>query len=83
AFAGLELEQMREQDFAFRLGPRLNAAGRLADMQTGIRLLLSQDAENIENWSRFLETVNAQRKEIQAHIEREAIQITESLSDTG
>ncbi|MBU2769356.1 single-stranded-DNA-specific exonuclease RecJ, partial [Acidithiobacillus ferrivorans] len=41
------------------------------------------DAENIENWSRFLETVNAQRKEIQAHIEREAIQITESLSDTG
>ncbi|UBU63567.1 single-stranded-DNA-specific exonuclease RecJ [Acidithiobacillus ferrooxidans] len=83
AFAGLELEQMREQDFAFKLGPRLNAAGRLADMQTGIRLLLSRDAENIENWSRFLETINAQRKEIQADIEREAIQITENLSDTG
>ncbi|MGC9217548.1 single-stranded-DNA-specific exonuclease RecJ, partial [Acidithiobacillus sp.] len=83
AFAGLELEQMREQDFAFKLGPRLNAAGRLADMQTGIRLLLSRDAENIESWSRFLETINAQRKEIQAHIEREAIQITESLQDTG
>ena len=83
AFAGLELEQMREQDFAFKLGPRLNAAGRLADMQTGIRLLLSRDAENIESWSRFLETINAQRKEIQTHIEREAIQITESLQDTG
>lgn len=83
AFAGLELEQMREQDFAFKLGPRLNAAGRLADMQTGILLLLSRDAENIESWSRFLETINAQRKEIQAHIEREAIQITESLQDTG
>lgn len=83
AFAGLELEQMREQDFAFKLGPRLNAAGRLADMQTGIRLLLSRDAENIESWSRFLETINAQRKEIQAHIEREAIKITESLQDTG
>ncbi|WP_414041502.1 single-stranded-DNA-specific exonuclease RecJ [Acidithiobacillus sp. M4-SHS-6] len=83
AFAGLELAQIREQDFAFRLGPRLNAAGRLADMQTGIRLLLSRDAQAIESWSRFLETVNAQRKEVQAHIEQEAMQITENLRDTG
>jgi len=83
AFAGLDLEHIREQDFAFRIGPRLNAAGRLADMQTGIRLLLSRDAQDIEHWSRFLETVNAQRKDIQSHIEQEAIQIADSLNDTG
>ena len=83
AMAQIELDQIREQDFAFKIGPRLNAAGRLADMQTGIHLLLSQDAENIENWSRFLETVNAQRKEVQAQIEHQAVEIVNSLSDSG
>jgi single-stranded-DNA-specific exonuclease len=83
AMAQIDLAQIREQDFAFKIGPRLNAAGRLADMQTGIHLLLSRDADAIENWSRFLETVNAQRKEVQAHIEQEAIQIVDSLSDSG
>ena len=83
AMAQIELSTIREQDFAFKLGPRLNAAGRLSDMQTGIHLLLSQDAESIENWSRFLEVVNAQRKDVQAQIEQEAVQIVNGLNDSG
>ncbi|MCL5051706.1 MAG: single-stranded-DNA-specific exonuclease RecJ [Gammaproteobacteria bacterium] len=83
AMAQIELSTIREQDFAFKIGPRLNAAGRLADMQTGIHLLLSRDAEQVERWSRFLETVNAQRKEVQAQIEQEAVEIVNGLSDSG
>ncbi|MBN6742637.1 DHH family phosphoesterase [Acidithiobacillus sp. MC6.1] len=54
--AGVDYQQITEQDFGFKLGPRLNAAGRLAHIQTGIWLLLSRDAQNIDQWSQFLDT---------------------------
>ncbi|WP_368356705.1 single-stranded-DNA-specific exonuclease RecJ [Acidithiobacillus thiooxidans] len=81
--AGVDLEHITEQDFGFRLGPRLNAAGRLADIQTGINLLLSQDAENIAHWSSMLEGINAQRKEIQSQMERQAQEIVDQTGDQG
>ncbi|MBU2764391.1 single-stranded-DNA-specific exonuclease RecJ [Acidithiobacillus caldus] len=78
--AGVDYRHITEQDFGFKLGPRLNAAGRLAHIQTGIWLLLSRDAQNIDQWSQFLDTMNAQRKSIQSDIERDALEIVNSLS---
>ncbi|MBN6740908.1 DHH family phosphoesterase [Acidithiobacillus sp. MC6.1] len=78
--AGVNYEHITEQDFGFKLGPRLNAAGRLAHMETGIWLLLSRDAQNIDQWSQFLDTMNAQRRTIQSGIERDALEIVNGLS---
>ncbi|MBN6742058.1 single-stranded-DNA-specific exonuclease RecJ [Acidithiobacillus sp. MC6.1] len=78
--AGVDYKHITEQDFGFKLGPRLNAAGRLAHIRTGIWLLLSKDEKNIDQWSQFLDTMNAQRKTIQSGIERDALEIVNSLS---
>ena len=44
AAAGRDPRQASAADFGFALGPRLNAAGRLADMTLGIECLLTDDA---------------------------------------
>nr|MDA8390011.1 DHH family phosphoesterase [Gammaproteobacteria bacterium] len=41
--SGRRLGAVLAQDLGFQIGPRLNAAGRLADMATGVRLLLTED----------------------------------------
>ena len=44
AAAGRDPRQATAFDFGFALGPRINAAGRLADMTLGIECLLTDDA---------------------------------------
>ena len=44
AVAGRDPRQASAADFGFAIGPRLNAAGRLADMTLGIECLLTDDA---------------------------------------
>ena len=46
-------------DFGFALGPRLNAAGRLADMTLGIECLLTDDAARAAELARTLDAMNA------------------------
>ena len=57
------------QDLGFSLGPRLNAAGRLTDMRTGIHLMLEQDAQKAMILAQELDGLNQSRRDI----EKEAI----------
>jgi single-stranded-DNA-specific exonuclease len=59
-------------DVGFKLGPRLNAAGRLADASLGVRLLLSQDLGEARALAEQLDTANTERQELQARIAEEA-----------
>ena len=60
-----DYEWATAQDFGFSLGPRLNAAGRLADMTIGIRCLLENDPDVAESLASELDTLNEQRKDIE------------------
>ena len=53
-------------DFGFALGPRINAAGRLADMTLGIECLLTDDAGRAEELARTLDGINRERRDIEA-----------------
>ncbi len=77
ALSGVSEKNITEQDFGFRLGPRINAAGRLADIQTGIRLLLSQDPDVIQTHAKMLDEINSERKKIQATMDSEAQDIVQ------
>src|SRR6185436_19747577 len=44
AIARVAPERLDEGDFAFRLGPRINAAGRLYRADAGVELMLTSDA---------------------------------------
>ena len=60
-------------DLGFALGPRLNAAGRLDDMSTGIELLLTPHIEQARQIASELDGLNQDRKEIEAGMQQEAM----------
>lgn len=68
-------------DFGFALGPRINAAGRLADMTLGIELLLTDDATRAEELARTLDGINRERREIEGEMRTQALEIVEQLYD--
>src|SRR5205823_861452 len=61
-------------DVAFRLGPRINAAGRLDDASVGVRLLLTEDLREARSLADQLDKANTERQELQARIAGEAIE---------
>ncbi|WP_342050982.1 MULTISPECIES: single-stranded-DNA-specific exonuclease RecJ [unclassified Cupriavidus] len=68
-------------DLGFGLGPRLNAAGRLADMSLGIECLLTDDHERAWNIAQELDGMNRERRDIEAGMQQEALKILEAPLD--
>ena len=64
---------MRADDIAFRLGPRLNAAGRLEDAAQGVRLLMTEDPAEAKTIADHLEENNRIRQDTERQIIREAL----------
>ena len=66
-------------DLGFAVGPRLNAAGRLEDMSTGIRCLLSDDPVEAQELALQLDELNQQRRGMQKQMQQEALGKVEEL----
>ena len=66
-------------DVGFKLGPRINAAGRLDDASVGVRLLLSEDPREARALAEQLDRANAERQDLQVRIASEAIAHAEKL----
>ena len=60
-------------DVGFAIGPRLNAAGRLADLTLGIRLLLSDNAEQALELAQELDRINRERRVIETGMQEAAL----------
>jgi single-stranded-DNA-specific exonuclease len=63
--AGLS-EAPTAMNCGFALGPRINASGRIAEADMGLRLLLEQDADQAMRLAAVLDTVNRQRQDVEA-----------------
>lgn len=70
-------------DFGFALGPRINAAGRLADMTLGIECLLTDDTARAAELARALDGINRERREIEGDMREQAMEIAEALFEEG
>src|ERR1022692_1983870 len=72
-------------DISFRLGPRINASGRLADAALSVDLLLSDDADFARETAQQLDTFNRERQDIERKITEEAERMIEEryISDSG
>ncbi len=66
--AGRNLAHVNASDLGFAAGPRLNAAGRLDDMSIGIRCLLSDDFDSAMESARTLDSLNRERRSLQAEM---------------
>lgn len=70
--AGRDPRKLSTSDIGFGIGPRINAAGRLADMSTGIECLLTDSVSVAENYAQQLNTLNNERKSIEKDMAVEA-----------
>jgi single-stranded-DNA-specific exonuclease len=68
---------LRPEDIGFKLGPRINAIGRIGDPQTVIELLTTEDPDVAAERAQECEATNRQRQELCAAIEEEAIDLVE------
>ena len=60
------------RDFGFRIGPRINAAGRLATMEYGIECLLTDDPDRARHYAEALNQINQERRELQEEMQHAA-----------
>lgn len=68
-------------DFGFALGPRINAAGRLADMRLGIECLLTDDAARADELAQMLDSINRERRQIESGMRDQAQLAADAMID--
>ncbi|MBF0751185.1 MULTISPECIES: single-stranded-DNA-specific exonuclease RecJ [unclassified Pasteurella] len=78
--ANRNLEQMSAGDLGFSIAPRLNAAGRLDNMSLGVELLLAENMQKARELALDLDQLNQTRKEIEAGMKIEALEICRNLT---
>ncbi len=67
-----------EREIGWRLGPRLNAPGRLGDAEPALRLLLSTSTSEADALAATLEQLNSDRREAQDIAYAEALEMIEA-----
>lgn len=71
--AGVSPNGLSASSVAFRLGPRLNAAGRVSEASQGLELLMTDDRERAADLAGRLEAANERRRRIDDRVQGEAI----------
>lgn len=81
--AGREPSRLLAQDLGFTVGPRINAAGRLDDMQLGIDCLLAPDMESAKACALRLDSLNRERRTIEQDMREQAERSLAQVSMSG
>ncbi|MEO5699736.1 MAG: single-stranded-DNA-specific exonuclease RecJ [Casimicrobiaceae bacterium] len=86
--AGRDPSRATAYDLGFVVGPRLNAAGRLADMSLGIQCLLADTAAGALPLATELDRLNRERREVEATMQESALaeltaRASEDVRDPG
>ncbi len=76
--AGRDPRRATAFDLGFLLGPRLNAAGRLADMRLGVECLITDDPARALQIAQQLDNFNRERREIEADMQAQALHLLDN-----
>ncbi len=68
-------------DIVFKIGPRINAAGRMKSGGDAVRLLISTDKAEADAISRAIDDSNDERKDLDREITREAMDMIDSSDE--
>ncbi len=77
--AGRQAAEASSFDLGFVVGPRLNAAGRLADMSVGIECLTTDDEARAANIAQELDRLNRERRRIEAGMLEQALEAVKKI----
>ena len=78
--AGRSSARLTASDLGFSVGPRLNAAGRLDDMSTGIECLLTDHESTAYKLALQLDGMNKDRKQIEGDMREQAFKFLQEFS---
>jgi single-stranded-DNA-specific exonuclease len=78
--SGREARRATPFDLGFALGPRLNAAGRLADMSLGIECLTTDDEGRAWAIAQQLDAINRERRDIEADMQDTALALLDTFN---
>lgn len=76
--SGLNQGDIDETSLGFRVGPRINAAGRVADAALVIELLGTRSEEEAARLADHLDQLNSERRALQQRVVAEALQMISS-----
>ncbi len=72
--------QLTAEDISFRIGPRINAAGRMGQVEKAVDLFLAESGEEAERLAKTLDELNRDRQAIEKDIFRGAKERVEGSS---
>jgi len=81
--AGCNHQQLVATDLGFKIGPRLNAAGRMDDMAVGVRCLLAESREQALPLAKELNDFNLSRRSVESKMKDQALENLESIQMDG
>jgi single-stranded-DNA-specific exonuclease len=79
---GLTGREITISDVIFKIGPRINASGRMQSGKEAVDLLVARDAADALQKARDIDQYNRDRKELDKQITEEANQILEQRGET-
>jgi single-stranded-DNA-specific exonuclease len=75
SLAGLTEKDIAVEDIVFKLGPRINAAGRMESADKAVELLLANNASSAKIAASSVDLVNNERKNIDRDITQDALNV--------
>lgn len=81
--AGIDMENMTTTDIGYKVAPRINAVGRIADMSLGIRCLTTTSLVEASKLAQKLSEVNQARKELQEKMKNDAATAMDEQFEEG
>ncbi len=79
--SGRDCTRASAADFGFAVGPRINAAGRLADISLGVAALLTDDETEAARLAGDLDSINRERRSIEKDMVEQALDVARLPSD--
>ncbi|MBU6324899.1 MAG: single-stranded-DNA-specific exonuclease RecJ [Bacteroidetes bacterium] len=74
-------EEYTITDIVFGLGPRINAAGRIADARAAVKVLIEKDFNTSMQLAKVLNERNVERKDLDSDITREAVEMIQQSEE--
>lgn len=78
---GLTDKDIHMSDIIFKIGPRINASGRIQNGKESVRLLIEHDYDEAQKKAQQIDQYNEERKELDKRMTEEASQLVSTLPE--
>jgi single-stranded-DNA-specific exonuclease len=75
----MEIGRISTSNIVFSIGPRINAAGRMGDATTALKLLIAETSEEGKQYAAELESINQRRRKTDSQTMDKAVEMVEAI----